>query len=145
MPTTELGWRFLLLTLIAVAITPTAAPMRMRVDVVFARAGAAGPAIMSADMKTAGMERVSILIMPGAYPPMQRKQRTCAKPGRMARELNGSGIPLSPRYDAIAGEAHDLGEPGAFPYGRGVRKDMYRGRLWTMRQYAGFATAAESN
>jgi len=63
----------------------------------------------------------------------------------MARELNGSGIPLSPRYDAIEGEAHDLGEPGAFPYGRGVRTDMYRGRLWTMRQYAGFATAAESN
>jgi methylmalonyl-CoA mutase N-terminal domain/subunit len=63
----------------------------------------------------------------------------------MARDLNGSGIPLSPRYDAVEGEPHGLGEPGSFPYGRGVRKDMYRGRLWTMRQYAGFATAAESN
>ena len=40
---------------------------------------------------------------------------------------------------------HDLGEPGEFPYTRGVRSNMYRGRFWTMRQYAGFATAAESN
>ncbi len=40
---------------------------------------------------------------------------------------------------------HELGEPGAFPYSRGIRSDMYRGRLWTMRQYAGFGTAAESN
>jgi len=63
----------------------------------------------------------------------------------VARETNGSGIPLDARYDAVKGEPHDLGEPGAFPFGRGVRKDMYRGRLWTMRQYAGFATAAESN
>ena len=39
----------------------------------------------------------------------------------------------------------DLGAPGAYPYTRGVRKNMYRGRFWTMRQYAGFATAAESN
>ncbi|MBX3300090.1 MAG: methylmalonyl-CoA mutase family protein [Acidobacteria bacterium] len=39
----------------------------------------------------------------------------------------------------------DLGAPGEFPYTRGVRRDLYRGRLWTMRQYAGFATAEESN
>ena len=39
----------------------------------------------------------------------------------------------------------DLGSPGDFPYTRGVRKNMYRGRFWTMRQYAGFATAQESN
>src|SRR5215204_685422 len=39
----------------------------------------------------------------------------------------------------------DLGEPGSFPYTRGVRRSMYRGKLWTMRQYAGFAAAAESN
>jgi methylmalonyl-CoA mutase N-terminal domain/subunit len=38
-----------------------------------------------------------------------------------------------------------LGQPGAFPFTRGVQPDMYRGRPWTMRQYAGFATAAESN
>ena len=39
----------------------------------------------------------------------------------------------------------DLGEPGQFPYTRGVRRNVYRGRFWTMRQYAGFATAEESN
>jgi len=39
----------------------------------------------------------------------------------------------------------DLGEPGAFPYTRGPQVSMYRGKLWTMRQYAGFSTATESN
>ena len=40
---------------------------------------------------------------------------------------------------------NDLGSPGAFPYTRGIYQNMYRGRLWTMRQYAGYATAEESN
>jgi methylmalonyl-CoA mutase N-terminal domain/subunit len=44
-------------------------------------------------------------------------------------------------FDAVA----DLGEPGRFPYTRGPQASMYRGKLWTMRQYAGFSTAAESN
>jgi methylmalonyl-CoA mutase N-terminal domain/subunit len=39
----------------------------------------------------------------------------------------------------------DIGSPGAFPFTRGVQPDMYRGRPWTMRQYAGYGTAAESN
>ena len=39
----------------------------------------------------------------------------------------------------------DLGYPGRFPFTRGIQPTMYRGRLWTMRQYAGFGTAAESN
>ena len=39
----------------------------------------------------------------------------------------------------------DLGEPGAFPYTRGIHRSMYRGRRWTMRQYAGFGTAGETN
>ena len=39
----------------------------------------------------------------------------------------------------------DIGSPGAFPFTRGVQPSMYRGRPWTMRQYAGFADAAESN
>lgn len=63
----------------------------------------------------------------------------------MARDSTTSGIPLQPAYDAVQGTAHDLGEPGKFPYGRGIYPAMYRQRLWTMRQYAGFATAAESN
>src|ERR671914_825437 len=40
---------------------------------------------------------------------------------------------------------NDLGAPGEFPYTRGIYKNMYRGRLWTIRQYAGYATAEESN
>ena len=63
----------------------------------------------------------------------------------MPRDFTTSGIPLKPVYDALPGDARALGEPGEFPYGRGIYENMYRGRLWTMRQYAGFATAAESN
>jgi methylmalonyl-CoA mutase N-terminal domain/subunit len=64
---------------------------------------------------------------------------------RAVPDVNGSGVPLRAVYDAIEAPRHDLGEPGAFPYARGIYPTMYRGRLWTMRQYAGFATAAESN
>src|SRR5436189_4448700 len=39
----------------------------------------------------------------------------------------------------------ELGFPGEFPFTRGIQPTMYRGRMWTMRQYAGFGTAAESN
>ncbi len=60
-----------------------------------------------------------------------------------------SGIELpddfNPANTAPVDYQMDLGAPGGFPYTRGVRKDLYRGRFWTMRQYAGFATAAESN
>jgi methylmalonyl-CoA mutase N-terminal domain/subunit len=41
--------------------------------------------------------------------------------------------------------SHDIGLPGVYPYTRGIQPTMYRGRLWTMRQYAGFGTASESN
>jgi methylmalonyl-CoA mutase N-terminal domain/subunit len=57
-----------------------------------------------------------------------------------------SGIPLKPLYteeDLPAPEA--IGRPGEFPYTRGVYESMYRGRLWTMRQFAGFGTAEETN
>src|SRR5215470_2849849 len=40
---------------------------------------------------------------------------------------------------------HDIGLPGQFPYTRGIQPTMYRGRLWTMRQYAGFGSAVETN
>ncbi len=60
-----------------------------------------------------------------------------------------SGLPFQPVYSAkdLAGfdPATALGEPGEFPYTRGVYPGMYTGRPWTMRQYAGFGTAAESN
>ncbi|MEI7965461.1 MAG: methylmalonyl-CoA mutase family protein [Chitinophagaceae bacterium] len=53
-----------------------------------------------------------------------------------------SGIEIAPVYTAPSG-AGEL--PGSFPFTRGVQTDMYRGKLWTMRQYAGFSTAAASN
>jgi methylmalonyl-CoA mutase N-terminal domain/subunit len=60
-----------------------------------------------------------------------------------------SGIENEPLYGPgdIAGLDYDrdLGNPGAFPFTRGVYPSMYRGRLWTMRQFAGFGTAAETN
>lgn len=60
-----------------------------------------------------------------------------------------SGLPFQPVYgpDDLAGfdPATRLGSPGQFPYTRGVYPSMYTGRPWTMRQYAGFGTAKESN
>ena len=57
---------------------------------------------------------------------------------------NDSGLPLKPVYTVEDRRAEEA-LPGTFPYTRGIHEDMYRGRLWTMRQYAGFGTAAESN
>ena len=51
----------------------------------------------------------------------------------------------TPADTAGLDEARDLGRPGEFPFTRGVQPTMYRGRLWTMRQYAGFSTAADTN
>jgi methylmalonyl-CoA mutase N-terminal domain/subunit len=53
-----------------------------------------------------------------------------------------SGIEIKEVYTGPS-EMNEL--PGEFPYTRGIQKDMYRGRPWTMRQYAGFSTAEESN
>jgi methylmalonyl-CoA mutase N-terminal domain/subunit len=65
----------------------------------------------------------------------------------MAR-ASESGFEISPVYgphDVAPGLEERLGEPGAYPYTRGVYPTMYTGRPWTMRQYAGFGTAKESN
>ena len=60
--------------------------------------------------------------------------------------LTPSGIELQRVYGpAQASPAAQLGEPGEYPFTRGVHPDMYRERLWTMRQYAGFGSAEESN
>ena len=56
-----------------------------------------------------------------------------------------SGIPIKPLYLPEDVSDADLGAPGEFPFLRGVYPTMYRGRLWTMRQYAGFGTAEETN
>src|ERR1044071_1321378 len=47
--------------------------------------------------------------------------------------------------ELYSGPVPDIGNPGQFPFTRGIQPDMYRGKLWTMRQYAGFSTAEESN
>src|SRR5947209_10889576 len=66
----------------------------------------------------------------------------------MSRESE-SGFPIEPVYDAASLDgwepADRLGRPGEFPFTRGVYPTMYTGRPWTMRQYAGFGTARESN
>jgi len=58
-------------------------------------------------------------------------------------------VPVEPLYgpEQLAGfdPARDLGAPGAFPYTRGIHETMYRGKLWTMRQFSGFATPEETN
>jgi methylmalonyl-CoA mutase, N-terminal domain len=59
-----------------------------------------------------------------------------------------SGVKVEPLYGpehAKLEPEHDLGFPGSFPFTRGVHPTMYRGRLWTMRQFAGFGTAAQTN
>ena len=66
----------------------------------------------------------------------------------MSERLSPSGIPIPGvvRPDDVPVDyARDLADPGQFPYTRGVQPTMYRGRLWTMRQYAGFGTARSTN
>jgi len=60
------------------------------------------------------------------------------------KKYTDSGIEIKPLYTASE-QQPDAGQPGVFPFTRGVQPDMYRGKLWTMRQYAGFSTAEESN
>lgn len=67
---------------------------------------------------------------------------------RSAEFTTSSGIVVDPLYtpaDVTLDYPQDLGFPGEFPFTRGIYPNMYRGRFWTMRQYAGFATAEESN
>ena len=56
-----------------------------------------------------------------------------------------SGIELQRYYGPETGAPGELGRAGEYPFTRGIQKTMYRGRLWTMRQYAGFGTAAQTN
>jgi methylmalonyl-CoA mutase N-terminal domain/subunit len=76
--------------------------------------------------------------------------KTCERfPERKKAFKTDSNIPVERIYtpvetDGLSYEEH-LGFPGDYPYTRGVQPNMYRGRLWTMRQYAGFGSAAETN
>jgi len=67
-------------------------------------------------------------------------------PERKENFTTASGIPLNTVYTPLdVTDESGLDLPGEYPYSRGVQPNMYRGRLWTMRQYAGFASAEESN
>ncbi len=70
-------------------------------------------------------------------------------PERQEKFEISSGTEVQPLYtpDDLAGKEYNesIGYPGEYPFARGIQPSMYRGRLWTMRQYAGFASAEESN
>jgi methylmalonyl-CoA mutase N-terminal domain/subunit len=74
------------------------------------------------------------------------RERYCAQPERDALFTTISGETVEPLYtqDDLPADS-EIGFPGEYPYTRGVYPSMYRGRLWTMRQFAGFGTAEETN
>src|ERR1035441_2234119 len=81
----------------------------------------------------------------------ERKLNPSLKRGaeRKPKFVTSSGIEIKRAYDPEDlndfDYVNDLGFPGEYPFTRGVQPTMYRGRLWTMRQYAGFGSAEESN
>ena len=78
---------------------------------------------------------------------IKEKEKTAPKPGK--KQETSSHIEVHPLYTSADLESwdydRDVGYPGQYPYTRGVQATMYRGRLWTMRQYAGMGDAEESN
>ncbi len=90
---------------------------------------------------------------PGATEPTATRADTTARPAsrheRPERVTTVSGDEVAPLYTpadtADLDYQRDLGEPGRFPYTRGIHPTMYRGKLWTMRQFAGFGAARETN
>lgn len=79
----------------------------------------------------------------------EKTQKSLAKyPERRKSFINASNLEVKRAYtplDVDVNYTEDLGLPGEYPFTRGVQPTMYRGRFWTMRQYAGMATAEESN
>jgi len=81
---------------------------------------------------------------------LEEKPATDARPKERSGAFTTiSGRPIAPLYrpEDTAGTdyARDLGDPGQFPYTRGIHETMYRGKTWSMRQFAGFGTAAQTN
>ena len=80
---------------------------------------------------------------------------------KLLQEKDASGAAADARFTTISGRsvaavyrpqdtreldyARDLADPGQFPYTRGIHETMYRGKVWTMRQFAGFGSAAQTN
>ncbi len=76
----------------------------------------------------------------------ERCARTADRGSELFSTLSGLEVPPLATPDTVAVDfERDLGYPGEFPFTRGVYPSMYRGRLWTMRQFAGFGSAAETN
>ena len=75
-----------------------------------------------------------------------RYEASPLREGEAFTSISGAEVePLATPETAPVDYERDLGYPGSFPFTRGVYPSMYRGRLWTMRQFAGFGTAAETN
>jgi methylmalonyl-CoA mutase N-terminal domain/subunit len=75
-----------------------------------------------------------------------RYERSPLREGEAFTSISGAEVePLATPETGTVDYDRDLGYPGSFPFTRGVYPSMYRGRLWTMRQFAGFGTAAETN
>src|SRR5438093_11571764 len=77
------------------------------------------------------------------------EKEAAAAPARPQPPTTVSGVPVEPLYtpESLNGfdPETDLGYPGQYPFARGVHASMYRSRLWTMRQFAGFGTARQTN
>src|SRR4030088_1474655 len=86
---------------------------------------------------------------PGQYDPPVATTEEPRKSGRRGELFSTiSGVENEPLYTPVTTRIdyeRGVGDPGGFPFTRGVYPSMYRGRLWTMRQFAGFGTAAETN
>lgn len=86
--------------------------------------------------------------LPAAWAALAKKELKGRDPAETLTWNTPEGIPVQPLYTAADIEARSLPEPsppGVFPYTRGPYATMYTGRPWTIRQYAGFSTAEESN
>lgn len=77
--------------------------------------------------------------VPAAGKLQEQKAEFLTASGRLVQRVYGPDATIGDQYE------QKLGQPGQFPFTRGVQPTMYRGRYWTMRQYAGFATAEETN
>src|SRR5205085_3960887 len=108
------------------------------------RARWCSPPLSSSTWRLCGKQRGSLL---------SSSVKGCRRPfmttkARDEEKTSSSGIEMKPVFrpdDCEIDYERDLNDPGRYPFTRGPYATMYRGRLWTMRQYAGYATAAESN
>lgn len=101
------------------------------------------------EQKMFNKDQISIIKEASDKEKAKTQEKLQKHPERKEVFTTGSGSPIERYYTPADVENldyfQDLGLPGQFPYTRGVQSTMYRGRFWTMRMYAGFATAEESN